>query len=161
MKNPVRVAVTGAAGNIGYALTFRIAAGDMLGPDQPVVLQLLEITPALGALDGVHMELDDCAFPLLSEIVCTDDADTAFGDADVAIDVTGAADVAGNSQADYSPEAEFSIDTLNPTVTIEQAASQADPANGSSNHVAEEASRAGRRAAARSIFSPKTSLIAR
>ena len=65
MKNPVRVTITGAAGNIGYALAFRVAAGDMLGPDQPVILQLLEITPALDALKGVAMELNDCAFPLL------------------------------------------------------------------------------------------------
>jgi len=85
MTSPVRVAVTGAAGQIGYSLVFRIASGSMLGPDTPVALQLLEITPALGALEGVKMELDDCAFPLLTEIVCTDDADTAFGDADVAL----------------------------------------------------------------------------
>ncbi|MGE3621692.1 MAG: malate dehydrogenase [Acidimicrobiia bacterium] len=84
-KAPVRVAVTGAAGQIGYSLLFRIASGSMLGPDQPVVLQLLEITPALGALDGVAMELEDCAFPLLDGIVKTDDADVAFGDADVAL----------------------------------------------------------------------------
>jgi malate dehydrogenase len=83
--SPVRVAVTGAAGQIGYSLLFRIASGSMLGPDTPVALQLLEITPALGALEGVKMELDDCAFPLLREIVCTDDADTAFADADVAL----------------------------------------------------------------------------
>ena len=85
MTSPVRVAVTGAAGQIGYSLLFRIASGSMLGPDTPVALQLLEITPALGALQGVRMELDDCAFPLLDEIVCTDDADEAFGDADVAL----------------------------------------------------------------------------
>ena len=78
MKDPVRVAITGAAGNIGYALAFRIAAGDMLGPDQPVILQLLEITPALGALQGVVMELSDCAFPLLAGIEATDDANVAF-----------------------------------------------------------------------------------
>ena len=82
---PLRVAVTGAAGQIGYSLLFRIASGAMLGPDQPVILQLLEITPALGALNGVAMELDDCAFPLLSGIVATDDAEVAFGDADVAL----------------------------------------------------------------------------
>jgi malate dehydrogenase len=85
MTSPVRVAVTGAAGQIGYSLLFRIASGSMLGPDTPVALQLLEITPALGALEGVRMELDDCAFPLLADIVCTDDPDTAFGDADVAL----------------------------------------------------------------------------
>ncbi len=74
MKAPVRVAVTGAAGQIGYALLFRIAAGDMLGPDQPVILHLLEITPALPALQGVVMELNDCAFPTLAGVVATDDA---------------------------------------------------------------------------------------
>ncbi|MGI9603020.1 MAG: malate dehydrogenase [Acidimicrobiales bacterium] len=79
-KPPVRVTVTGAAGQIGYALLFRIASGQMLGDDQPVILQLLEITPALGALDGVHMELDDCAFPLLEGVVKTDDANVAFAD---------------------------------------------------------------------------------
>ena len=84
-KPPVRVTVTGAAGQIGYSLLFRIAAGEMLGPDQPVILQMLEITPALGALDGVAMELDDCAFPLLAGMVKTDDADTAFGDASYAL----------------------------------------------------------------------------
>jgi malate dehydrogenase len=82
---PVRVAVTGAAGQIGYSLLFRIASGEMLGPDQPVILQMLEITPALGALDGVAMELEDCAFPLLAGMVKTDDAETAFGDVDVAL----------------------------------------------------------------------------
>ena len=80
MKSPVRVAVTGAAGQIGYSLLFRIASGEMLGADQPVILQLLEITPALGALDGVAMELDDCAFPLLAGIVKTDDPSVAFTD---------------------------------------------------------------------------------
>ena len=78
MKDPVRVAVTGAAGQIGYSLLFRIASGDMLGQDQPVILQLLEITPALPALGGVAMELDDCAFPLLAGIEQTDDANRAF-----------------------------------------------------------------------------------
>ncbi len=82
---PVRVAVTGAAGQIGYSLLFRIASGSMLGPDQPVILQMLEITPALGALEGVAMELEDCAFPLLAGLVQTDDADVAFGDVDVAL----------------------------------------------------------------------------
>ena len=81
MKDPVRVAVTGAAGQIGYSLLFRIASGQMLGEDQPVVLQLLEITPALDALKGVAMELEDCAFPLLTDIVQTDDPNVAFGDA--------------------------------------------------------------------------------
>ncbi len=85
MKAPVRVAVTGAAGQISYSLLFRIAAGEMLGTDQPVILQMLEITPALEALKGVAMELDDCAFPLLSGMVCTDDANLAFKDADYAL----------------------------------------------------------------------------
>ncbi|HET7161074.1 MAG TPA: malate dehydrogenase [Rhodanobacteraceae bacterium] len=85
MKTPVRVAVTGAAGQIGYALLFRIAVGDMLGPDQPVILHLLEITPALPALNGVVMELDDCAFPLLAGVVATDDANVAFKDVDYAL----------------------------------------------------------------------------
>ena len=73
MKAPVRVSVTGAAGQISYSLLFRIASGSMLGPDQPIILQLLEITPALEALKGVAMELDDCAFPLLAGIVMSDD----------------------------------------------------------------------------------------
>ena len=81
MTDPVRVAVTGAAGQIGYALLFRIASGQMLGDDQPVILQLLEVPQAVGALDGVRMELEDCAFPLLADVVCTDDAEVAFGDA--------------------------------------------------------------------------------
>jgi malate dehydrogenase len=85
MKTPVRVAVTGAAGQIGYALLFRIAAGDMLGPDQPVILHLLEITPALGALSGVVMELNDCAFPTLHGVVATDDPNVAFKDVDFAL----------------------------------------------------------------------------
>jgi len=84
MTNPVRVTVTGAAGQIGYAILFRIASGAVFGPSTPVVLQLLEVTPALGALEGVRMELDDCAFPLLTDVVCTDKADVAFGDADAA-----------------------------------------------------------------------------
>jgi len=85
MKQPVRVAVTGAAGQIGYALLFRIASGAMLGPDQPVILQLLEITPALKALSGVVMELDDCAFPLLHGVVATDEPSVAFKGADYAL----------------------------------------------------------------------------
>jgi malate dehydrogenase len=85
MKSPVRVVVTGAAGQIGYALLFRIAAGDMLGPDQPVILHLLEITPALPALQGVVMELNDCAFPLLAGVVATDDANVACKDVDFAL----------------------------------------------------------------------------
>ncbi len=85
MKQPVRVTVTGAAGQIGYALLFRIASGAMLGDDQPVILQLLDITPAMEALEGVKMELDDCAFPLLAGIVCTDDPNAGFKDADYAL----------------------------------------------------------------------------
>jgi len=85
VNKPVRIAVTGCAGNIGYALLFRIAAGDMLGPDQPVILHLLEVTPALKALEGVSMELRDCAFPLLADIVATDDPAVGFKDADYAI----------------------------------------------------------------------------
>ena len=85
MKTPVRVMVTGAAGQIGYALLFRIAAGDMLGKDQPVILHLLEITPALPALNGVVMELNDCAFPTLVGIVATDDANVAAKDVDYAM----------------------------------------------------------------------------
>src|SRR3546814_4055315 len=82
LKDPVRVAVTGAAGQIGYSLLFRIASGSMLGPDKPVILKMLEITPAPGALEGVAMELEDCAFPTLAGMAKTDDADTAYGDAD-------------------------------------------------------------------------------
>ncbi|MDG2091010.1 MAG: malate dehydrogenase [Gammaproteobacteria bacterium] len=82
MKSPVRVAVTGAAGQISYSLLFRIASGAMLGTDQPVIFQLLEITPALDALKGTAMEIDDCAFPLVDSIVQTDDANVAFKDAD-------------------------------------------------------------------------------
>jgi len=85
MKSPVRVTVTGAAGQISYGLLFRIAAGNMLGPDQPVILQLLEITPAMNALQGVVMELEDCAFPLLESIVATDDPNVGFGDSDYAL----------------------------------------------------------------------------
>ena len=85
MKSPVRVTVTGAAGQIGYALLFRIASGSMLGHDQPVILQLLDITPAMEALNGVKMELDDCAFPLLSGVICTDDPEVAFKDCDYAL----------------------------------------------------------------------------
>ena len=85
MKPAVRVTVTGAAGQISYGLLFRIASGAMLGEDQPVILQMLEITPALDALHGVAMELDDCAFPLLHDVICTDDAAVAFKDADYAL----------------------------------------------------------------------------
>jgi len=85
VKAPVRVTVTGAAGQISYSLLFRIASGDMLGKDQPVILQLLEITPALQALQGVAMELNDCAFPLLAGIVTTDDPNVAFKDTNYAL----------------------------------------------------------------------------
>ena len=85
MKSPVRVTVTGAAGQISYSLLFRIAAGEMLGSDQPVILQMLEITPALEALKGVAMELEDCAFPTLAGMVCTDDPAVAFKDSDYAL----------------------------------------------------------------------------
>jgi malate dehydrogenase len=97
---PIRVAVTGAAGQIGYSLLFRIASGAMLGPDQPVILQMLEITPALGALHGVAMELEDCAFPLLVDMVETDDPDVAFGDAGVALLVGAMPRKAGMERSD-------------------------------------------------------------
>ena len=100
MTTPVRVAVTGAAGQIGYSLLFRIASGSMLGPDTPVILQMLEITPALKALEGVRMELDDCAFPLLAGVVGTDNADEAFGDADVALLVGAMPRKAGMERSD-------------------------------------------------------------
>lgn len=85
MKNPVRVTITGAAGQIGYQLAFRIASGQMLGADQPVILQLLEIAPALPALEGVVMELEDCAFPTLAGVTATDDANVAFKDSQFAL----------------------------------------------------------------------------
>ncbi|HNH94900.1 MAG TPA: malate dehydrogenase [Microthrixaceae bacterium] len=99
-NEPIRVAVTGAAGQIGYSLLFRIASGAMLGPDQPVILQMLEITPALGALHGVAMELEDCAFPLLDDMVETDDPDVAFGDAGVALLVGAMPRKAGMERSD-------------------------------------------------------------
>ena len=85
MTTPVRITVTGAAGQIGYGILFRIASGQMLGPDTPVILQLLEVTPALGALNGVKMELDDCAYAPLVDVITTDDANIAFGDTDIAL----------------------------------------------------------------------------
>jgi malate dehydrogenase len=85
MKPPVRVAVTGAAGQISYALLFRIASGDMLGQDQPIILQLLEIPPAMEALQGTVMEIEDGAFPLVHDIVASDEPEIAFGDADFAM----------------------------------------------------------------------------
>jgi malate dehydrogenase len=100
MTTPVRVAVTGAAGQIGYSLLFHIASGSMLGPDTPISLNLLEITPALGPLQGVRMELEDCAFPLLHGVVGTDDADEAFGDADIALLVGAMPRKAGMERSD-------------------------------------------------------------
>ena len=85
MKKPLKVAITGAAGNIGYAMAFRVAAGDMLGPDQPVILQLIEIPPAMNALKGVVMELNDCAFPLLQGIVATDNLEEGFDETNFAM----------------------------------------------------------------------------
>src|SRR6478609_7849821 len=85
MKKPVTVTITGPAGQIGYALAFRVASGQLLGADQPINLHLLEITPALGALQGVVMELNDCAFPTLNRIVASDDANVAFRDCNVAL----------------------------------------------------------------------------
>jgi malate dehydrogenase len=100
MKEPVRVAVTGAAGQIGYALLFRIASGAMLGPDQPVILHLLEIPPALPALEGVVMELDDCAFPLLAGVVRTDDPNVAFDGVNYALLVGSRPRTAGMERSD-------------------------------------------------------------
>lgn len=100
MKNPVRVAVTGAAGQIGYSLLFRIASGAMLGDDQPVILQLLEVTPALKALQGVVMELQDGAYPLLSSVVTSDDPAVAFKDADYALLVGAMPRKAGMERGD-------------------------------------------------------------
>lgn len=100
MSEPARIAVTGAAGQIGYSLLFRIASGEMLGPDRPVILQMLEITPALPALEGVAMELEDCAFPLLEGMASTDDAEKAFADADYALLVGAMPRKAGMERAD-------------------------------------------------------------
>ena len=126
MKSPVRVAVTGAAGQIGYSLLFRIASGEMLGKDQPVILQMLEITPALGALDGVAMELDDCAFPLLAGMVKTDDANVAFGDADYGLLVGAMPRKDGMERADlleanggiFGPQGKAINDNANKDVKI-------------------------------------------
>ena len=114
MSNPIRVAVTGAAGNIGYAIAFRIANGDLFGPDRPVVLQMLEITPAMKALEGLAMELSDCAFPLLKDMVLSDDAVTAFEGANWAL-LIGArprskgmerSDLLGANGAIFAPQGE-------------------------------------------------------
>ena len=99
-NTPIRVAVTGAAGNIGYALLFRIASGQMFGPNQPVALNLIEIEPGMDALRGVAMELDDCAFPLLTEIVQTSDLATGFKDCDWALLVGSVPRKAGMERAD-------------------------------------------------------------
>jgi malate dehydrogenase len=123
---PVRVTVTGAAGQIGYSLLYRIASGAMLGPKQPVILQLLEITPALKALNGVAMELDDCAFPLLAGIVQTDDADVAFGNTDYAMLVGAMPRKAGMERADllsanggiFKPQGEAIARSANPNVKV-------------------------------------------
>ncbi len=126
MKQPVRVAITGAAGQIGYQLCFRIASGDMLGPDQPVILQLLEITPALDALKGVVMELNDCAFPLLAGTVATDDANEAFKEADYAL-LVGAkprgpgmerADLLGENGKIFGPQGKALNDHANKDVKV-------------------------------------------
>ncbi len=100
MNDPIRVAVTGAAGNIGYALIFRIANGDLFGPDQPVILQLLEIPPAMGALEGVAMELDDCAFPLLTQTILTDEPDVSFAGANWSLLVGARPRTAGMERKD-------------------------------------------------------------
>lgn len=99
-KKPIRVAVTGAAGNIGYALLFRIASGQMFGPDQPVALNLIEIEPAMNALKGVVMELDDCAFPLLTDVVATCDLDEGFKDVNWALLVGSVPRKKGMERAD-------------------------------------------------------------
>jgi len=100
MTTPIRVAVTGAGGQIGYALIFRIASGGLFGPNQPVALQLLEITPALPSLNGTLMELDDCAFPLLTDVKATDKAEEAFAGADWVILVGGLPRKDGMTRAD-------------------------------------------------------------
>ena len=126
MKTPVRVTVTGAAGNISYGLLFRIASGAMLGPDQPVILQLLEITPALDALKGVVMELEDCAFPLLAGVVATDDANVGFKDADYALLVGAMPRKKGMERKDlltanskiFSAQGKAINDNANPNVKV-------------------------------------------
>jgi malate dehydrogenase len=120
--SPVRVAVTGAAGQIGYSLLFRIASGALLGPDQPVILQLLEITPALEALQGVVMELDDCAFPLLTGVVTSDDANVAFEDANIALLVGARPRSAGMERKDLL-EANGAIFTVQGKALSDNAAS--------------------------------------
>ncbi len=104
MKSAVRIAITGAAGNIGYAAAFRVAAGNMLGPDQPIILQLIEIPPALDALKGVEMELRDCAFPLLHDIICTADVNEGFGDVDYVLSIGSKPRTKGMERADLLSE---------------------------------------------------------
>ena len=99
-KEPIRVAVTGAAGQIGYALLFRIASGQMFGPDQPVALNLIEIEPGMAALEGVCMELDDCAFPLLTDVVATSDLNTGFNGANWSLLVGSVPRKAGMERGD-------------------------------------------------------------
>lgn len=126
MNSPKRVAVTGAAGQIGYSLLFRIAAGEMLGPDQPVILQMLEIAPAMGALEGVAMELDDCAYPLLSEMLLSSDPEVAFADADVALLVGAMPRKAGMERGDlleanggiFKPQGEALAKVASPDVRV-------------------------------------------
>jgi len=126
MKDPVRVAITGAAGQISYSIIFRIASGSMLGPDQPVVLQLLEIPPAMDALKGVVMELNDCAFPLVAGIVATDDPNEAFKDTDYAILVGARPRGPGMERSDlltanakiFSVQGKALNDNANPNVKI-------------------------------------------
>ncbi len=104
MKPAVRVAITGAAGNIGYAAAFRVAAGNMLGSDQPIILQLIEIPPALDALKGVEMELRDCAFPLLHDVICTADINQGFGDVDYVLSIGSRPRSKGMERADLLSE---------------------------------------------------------
>ncbi|NLX18557.1 MAG: malate dehydrogenase [Desulfobulbus sp.] len=126
MKAPVRVAVTGAAGQISYSLIFRIASGSMLGPDQPVILQLLEIPPAMGALQGVLMELNDCAFPLVAGVIATDDPNVAFKDADFALLVGSRprgpgmerSDLLNTNGAIFTVQGKALSDNANPNVRV-------------------------------------------
>ncbi len=126
MKAPVRVAVTGAAGQISYSLIFRIASGSMLGPDQPVILQLLEIPPAMNALQGVLMELNDCAFPLVAGVIATDDPNVAFKDVEFALLVGSRPRGPGMERADllkanaaiFSVQGKALNDHANPNVKV-------------------------------------------
>lgn len=126
MKKPARVAITGTAGNIGYALAFRIAAGDMLGPDQPVILQLIEIEPALKALQGVEMELRDCAFPLLDDVITTADTNEGFDGVDYVMLVGSKPRGPGMERADllsangkiFGPQGKAINDQASPDVKV-------------------------------------------